>query len=329
MEKKINYKVVVSDKQDGSTTSGAIDPNDVKVTFNYIPQGKDMVKATIGHQRNTADEGKQVIAGSDCKACHAIAEKVNGPSYKDIAAKYSKLDMNYLISKVIKGGSGAWGKESMMSAHPQLSVEEVKKSIEYILSFKEDTSKKENLLPLEGILEFKEHVGDDETGVYMLIASYLDKGSDGQADSSIPVREQVVFKTLKIEVENANQLGGGLRGDWKVNGDLLIGSVIHDTFLRFDDIQLKNLESIKLATFYRSDYSYNGRVEIREGSITGNIIGTAKLGRSKQKSKDVKKYYNISVNPKTDKGPLFFVFKNDKDKKQFIAGLDWILPVYK
>ena len=49
--KKIDYKVVVSDKQDGSTVDGTIDANDVKVTFNYIPQGKDIVKATIGHQR--------------------------------------------------------------------------------------------------------------------------------------------------------------------------------------------------------------------------------------------------------------------------------------
>ena len=61
---------------------------------------------------------KQVIDGSDCKACHAIAEKVNGPSYKDIAARYSKKDIDYLVTKVIKGGSGVWGDESMMSAHP-------------------------------------------------------------------------------------------------------------------------------------------------------------------------------------------------------------------
>jgi cytochrome c len=326
--KNVNYTVIVSDRQDGSTVDGAIKTEDVKVTFNYIPQGRDMVKATLGHQRNTADEGKQVIDGSDCKACHAIAEKVNGPSYKEIAAKYSKSDMNYLVSKVIKGGSGAWGKESMMSAHPQLSVEDVKKSVAYILSFKEGETKKEKSLELEGVLDFKEHIGSDETGVYVLMASYLDKGNEGQADSSIPVRAQVIFKTLKIEAENANQLGG-LKGDWKVNDDMLVGSIINNTFLRFDTIELKWLKSIKLAAFYRGNYEYSGTVEIREGSVTGNLIGKAKLGNAKQYSKDAKRYYTIDVNPTKDKSQLFFVFKNEKNKNQFIAGLDWILPIYK
>ena len=326
--KKVNYKVIVNDKQDGSTSNGSIDANNVKVTFNYIPQGKDMVKATIGHQRNIVDEGKQVIASSDCKACHAISEKVNGPSYKDIATKYSKSDMNYLVSKVIKGGTGAWGEESMMSAHPQLSIEDVKKSIAYILSFKEDKTKKEKLLPLEGELDFKEHISSDETGIYVLMASYSDKGNEGQKESSIQTREQIVFKTLKIEAENADQMGGDLRGDWKVGDDVLVGTVVDGAFLRFDNIDLKNLKQIKLATFYRGAYQYKGVLEIREGSKTGKVIGKLNLGNKGLGSKDVKKYYTISVKPTIDKIPLFFVFKNDTDKNQFIAGLDWILPIY-
>jgi cytochrome c len=328
-DKKVNYKVVVTDRQDGSSTNGTIDASDVKVTFNYIPQGKDIVKATIGHQRNTIDEGKQVIDGSDCKACHAIAEKVNGPSYKSIAAKYSKEDLNYLTAKVIKGGSGVWGKESMMSAHPQLSVEDVKKSVEYILSFKEDKNGVENKLPLEGTLSFNEHLAKDNEGVYILIASYMDKGNAGQADSSIPVREQIVFRNLKVEAEDANQFGGGLKGDWKVNEDLLIGSIVDGTFLRFDKINLKNLKQIKLATFYRGSYQYEGVLEIREGSKTGKVIGEISLGNKGMGSKDVKKYNTISVKPTADKAPLFFVFKNEKNKSKFIVGLDWILPIYK
>ena len=326
--KKAKYKVVVSDEQDGSTTDGKISASDVKVTFNYIPQGRDMVKATLGHQRNTADEGKQVIDGSDCRACHAIDEKVNGPSYKSIAAKYSKKDINYLVAKVIKGGSGVWGKESMMSAHPQLSIEDVKKSVEYILSFKEDENTVENKLPLEGTLSFKEHAGKDNEGVYVLMASYLDKGNAGQADSSIPVREQIIFKNLKIEVEDANQLGGDLKGDWRVGDDLLIGAVVDGTFLRFDAIDLKNLKQIKLAAFYRGSYQYEGVLEIREGSKTGNIIGKVTLGNKGLGFKDIKKYHNISVKPTVDKSQLFFMFKNAKKKDQFIAGLDWILPIY-
>ena len=86
---------------------------------------------------------------TDCKACHAVNVKVNGPSYEEIAARYSAVDKNYLIDKIIKGGSGVWG-ESMMSAHPQLKVVEVDKIVDYILTLDPKMGKDENLLPFIG-----------------------------------------------------------------------------------------------------------------------------------------------------------------------------------
>ncbi len=131
--KTIDYKITVSDEQDGTTMDGSIDPADVKVTFDYIPEGKDRVKATLGHQRNIVPEGKKLIDASDCKACHAIDQNVNGPSYLNIAKKYNKDDTGYLVAKIIKGGGGVWG-ERAMSAHPQLKVGEVTQIVDYILS---------------------------------------------------------------------------------------------------------------------------------------------------------------------------------------------------
>ena len=86
------WKVFVNDKQDGNTKDGSIDANNVQVTFSYIPQGRDIVKATIGHQQIIDPEGKTIIENADCKACHAVDKKVNGPSYKEIAEKYNSKD---------------------------------------------------------------------------------------------------------------------------------------------------------------------------------------------------------------------------------------------
>lgn len=80
----------------------------------------------------TLSEGEQLIAGSDCRACHDLAETINGPSYRDIANRYSHDDMDYLVDKVINGGSGAWG-ERGMSAHPQLSPAEARSMLQWIL----------------------------------------------------------------------------------------------------------------------------------------------------------------------------------------------------
>lgn len=191
--KKIDYKIIVSDKQDGATTNGTIDPKDVKVTFDYIPEGRDIVKATLGHQRNIIPEGKKAIDASDCKACHAINEKVNGPSYLEIAKKYGKDDTGYLVSKIIKGGSGVWG-EGAMSAHPQLKVEEVTQIVDYILSLKPGKEEELKSLPLEGTLTFDKHLDTKSEGTYILMASYRDKGNPEQPDSELTANEQFIPK---------------------------------------------------------------------------------------------------------------------------------------
>lgn len=79
--------------------------------------------------------GYQLINGSDCLSCHKDNEKFIGPSYAEVAAKYSTTDIDLLASKIIDGGSGVWG-QVPMQAHPNISKEEAKKMIEYILSMK-------------------------------------------------------------------------------------------------------------------------------------------------------------------------------------------------
>jgi len=79
--------------------------------------------------------GKDLIEASDCMACHNADERLIGPSYKEIAAKYSEKDIEILASKIIEGGSGVWG-SLPMQPHPQISKEDAKKMVEYILSQK-------------------------------------------------------------------------------------------------------------------------------------------------------------------------------------------------
>jgi cytochrome c len=79
--------------------------------------------------------GQQIIETLDCTGCHTTNERMIGPSYQEIAGKYSEKDVELLASKIIEGGSGVWGSVPM-SAHPQVSKEDAKKMVEYILSQK-------------------------------------------------------------------------------------------------------------------------------------------------------------------------------------------------
>lgn len=82
--------------------------------------------------------GEKLIAKSDCIGCHNKVQKVIGPSYTEIAAKYTLTDDNvdHLASKIIEGGKGVWG-EVPMTAHANLSSEDAKEMVRYILSLKE------------------------------------------------------------------------------------------------------------------------------------------------------------------------------------------------
>jgi cytochrome c len=73
----------------------------------------------------------------NCMACHAVANKVVGPAYKDVAAKYAgqKDAEDKLVQKVLKGGSGVWG-AIPMPANPQVSEAEAHTLVKWILSQK-------------------------------------------------------------------------------------------------------------------------------------------------------------------------------------------------
>lgn len=81
--------------------------------------------------------GEVLIAKSDCIGCHNKVQKVIGPSYTDIAAKYTLNDetIELLSGKIIAGGKGVWG-EVPMTPHANLSKDDAKEMVNYILSLK-------------------------------------------------------------------------------------------------------------------------------------------------------------------------------------------------
>ena len=75
-----------------------------------------------------------LAASKNCMSCHAVERKLVGPAYKDVAAKYrgDKAAADRLASKIMKGGSGAWGAVPMPS-NPQVNDAEAKRLSAWIL----------------------------------------------------------------------------------------------------------------------------------------------------------------------------------------------------
>ena len=80
-------------------------------------------------------EGLALIEGADCLTCHKMDVRVVGPSYQEVADKYTQGDLDMLATKIIEGGKGNWG-EIPMTPHAGMSKENAKKMVEYILTLK-------------------------------------------------------------------------------------------------------------------------------------------------------------------------------------------------
>ncbi len=81
-----------------------------------------------------------LATSKNCMACHAVATKMVGPSYKDVAAKYAgdadavkKLAMS--IQKGSTPGKGNWGPVPM-PANTQVSEAEATKLAAWVLTQK-------------------------------------------------------------------------------------------------------------------------------------------------------------------------------------------------
>ena len=79
----------------------------------------------------------EMLRKYNCVACHSNERKIVGPSYKDIAAKYSADTgaAEKLARKIREGGAGIWG-QMPMPANPQMSAADALTLARYVLTIK-------------------------------------------------------------------------------------------------------------------------------------------------------------------------------------------------
>lgn len=82
-------------------------------------------------------KGETVAKGSNCFSCHAIDQKVVGPSFEAVATKFAGTPgAAATLEEAVKNGHvGTWGNVAM-PPHPELGTAETKEIISWILSLK-------------------------------------------------------------------------------------------------------------------------------------------------------------------------------------------------
>ena len=84
-----------------------------------------------------AQDAQKLLKEKACLACHAIDQKLVGPAYKDVAAKYNprKDAVDYLSKKIREGSTGVWG-QVPMPPNAAVPDADIKTLVKWVLSVK-------------------------------------------------------------------------------------------------------------------------------------------------------------------------------------------------
>lgn len=253
------YKVSVKDKEDGS----AIVVDKVKVTYTYV-KGFDMTAVAQGHQKAPLElPGKALIEASDCKACHLVNQRSAGPSYLDVAKRYAtdKEAVDKLAAKIIKGGAGVWG-TTEMAAHPQISVEDSKLIVQYILSLESGADTK--FYPTTG----KVTPGNEKDGVYVLAASYEDGGSANLP--SLGSTSNYVFRSTMLKARETTDLH--LTNLLENNNPAVLENIKHTGHAAYTNLDLTGIKGAAFIAFIDKK-DVGGEIELHLDKPDGTILG--------------------------------------------------------
>lgn len=330
------YRILVNDAEDGSSQNGRIQDHQISANIDFLEQGFDMTLIAQGHQsakQVTAHaRGKALIDKSDCKTCHAIDRKINGPAYQSIAERYRKNEfaVRSLTQKIIKGGSGVWG-STVMSAHPQISEEDAAEMIQWILSLGDPPKPRQNI-PAAGtyVLSPPAHPESGKKtwpGTYILRASYRDKGSPSQ--QALEGEELLALRPAFLQAEQADSLSFGLTKYYPAPDTTVIRDMKEGAFIVFKRSDLRGLQGISLgvgSNDKNNQYS-GGRFEVRLDHPKGKLLGEVVVTPSQPSSRMVVTEVNIPLSIENQDGKwhdIYIVAKNDRFPSMAVAALDWV-----
>jgi cytochrome c len=306
-KKPFTYAIKVSDKEDGK-----IDQSKVKAFYFYNPQPSQTDDATNVPSYAVIDyPGKSIMAKSDCKSCHYADKKAVGPAYIQVANRYKNQSgsVSKLADKIIRGGGGSWGKEFVMSAHPQLSKRDAESIVKYIFSLT-DKKPSQKAIPLSGQLNlpFYDH---EPRGQYTIVASYTDKG--GKAVGPLKGTDVVTIRNADVNPMNADEYPGFQRF-----GDMLTAGK-HKGYILLKNIDLTAISGFRYT--YSAEHG-DGFIEVRLDSRAGPVVSRFDFSNTGPQNGIGNAKLNKPVSGRHD--VYFFVMKKGKPDNSGVVNIKQI-----
>ncbi len=306
----VSYSVSVMDKGDTSK----IDAANLFVSADYVEGFNKAAAAPIGHQQGEAMvSGKNLVLTLDCKSSHKENETSIGPTFMQVAKKYSKDEnaSTYLNEKIIKGGGGVWG-ETQMAAHPNLAQSDVQQIIQWILSLSNQKGIKKSL-PQNGTIIPPSNLKPNTSLV--LYASYTDKG--GNNIKGLTGRNTAVLNGSTAMFTGKEKIKGFTIGNF--NGASYMAMPKNEGWFALDNIDFTGVKSVDLSLGWASPPEYGYDFEIKLDTPDGKLLGKGSLS-SQKNSKFTTGTVHILLQPITDKQfhsiYIFTKLKNARENAQ-------------
>ncbi|MFL5487167.1 MAG: ThuA domain-containing protein [Gemmatimonadaceae bacterium] len=268
----VSYSVRVTDREDGSLSSGSIPPGRVTISAQNV---KDWGPAS----QTSLATGRKLIEGSDCLSCHQFNKKSIGPAYVDVARKYhdDSTATARLVRKIREGGSGVWGSVTM-PAHPALTDEQASAMVAYILSLA-DRKTSAPSLPVQGAYVPPAGSGDAPRGALVLRAEYTDRGANGMPPIS---KEKTIVLRSPSVVVASGELSEGVSKQSVPELPVEITVVNRPgSSVAFKQIDLTGVSVVTFTAVAPAQYqATGGKIEVHLDSPTGALLGESELIRA-------------------------------------------------
>jgi len=266
----VQYAVRVTDREDGSLTSG-IPAQGVTVTAQYLKDGLPSGGVAAAYAA-----GKKLIEGSDCLSCHQYNRKSIGPAYADVAQKYhgDSAATARLVRKIRGGGSGVWGQVAM-PAHPNLTDQQASAMVAYILSLN-DRKTNASSLPVRGSYVPAAGSGAAPNGVVALRAEYSDRGARGMP--ALTGENTVVLHSPTVEVATG-ELSEGVSKQSVPEMPVIISVVNRSgASVGLKKLDLTGVPAVVFTVVAPAQYqAKGGKIEVHLDSPSGPLIGESEL----------------------------------------------------
>jgi cytochrome c len=270
-ETPFEYSVEVTDREDGTLSSGKIPKERVQLSIDYVPAGFDAASLKSLPRGDEAAArfpvARTLITKGNCRACHLNEGKLVGPAFGDVARKYVRDPEapGRLALKVVSGGAGVWSPLAM-PPNALINESEAAAILKYVFSLGDPNA---GILPVSGSFTPIAPEGDAGGGSVIVRAAYTDQAQDQAPSLSADAIRILKSPTLAAaQADVKEQTDSGMRGMVARRGAVL-------GFKGVDLTGVTQLEVAATATTFESHAG--GTVEVRLDSTSGPLVGSAKV----------------------------------------------------